>query len=287
MSSGPVLAGSCLCGALRYEVGGALSGLLHCHCARCRKHHGAPFASFTRAAPQQLRWLAGAEQLIDYPSSAARVRRACQVCGSVAPQPFAEQLLLPVGNLHGDPGISGGEHVFVGSRAGWHVIADSLPQHEAAVPGWKAEEERLTLPGLPTVEGATHGSCLCGAVTFAVSGMPARWLQCHCSRCRRARSAAHGSNTFYPLAQFSWRTGRELVRSYRPPEAERFTTSFCTCCGGAAPTERENVPFVLVPAALFDSDPGARPQAHIHVASMASWYAIKDSLPQFAALPPS
>lgn len=124
-------------------------------------------------------------------------------------------------------------------------------------------------------------------MTFAVRGAPSRWLQCHCSRCRRARSAAHGSNTFFPLAQFSWQTGRELVRGHRVPEAQRFTSSFCTRCGGAAPTEREDVPFVLVPAALFDSDPGARPQAHIHVASKAAWYAIQDALPQFPELPPS
>lgn len=281
-----MIPGSCLCGELRYEVQGPLSGLLHCHCARCRKHHGAPFASFTRVAPQQLRWLAGA-QLIDYPSSGARVRRACQVCGAVAPAALADQVLVPAGNLQGELGVSGGEHMFVGSGAPWHVTADGLPQHAAAPPGWAAEEERLTVPGVPSVAGATHGSCLCGAVSFAVSGAPTRWLQCHCSRCRRARSAAHGSNTFYPLAQFSWLTGRELVRGYRPPEAERFTSSFCTRCGGAAPTERENVPFVLVPAALFDSDPGARPQAHIHIASKAAWYTVKDSLPQFAELPPS
>jgi hypothetical protein len=174
--------------------------------------------------------------------------------------------------------------MFVASKAAWHVIADGLPQHAAAPPGWRSELEPATLP---VVEGATHGSCLCGAVSFQVSGAPARWLQCHCSRCRRGRSAVHGSNTFYPLAQFSWRTGRELVRSYKPPEAERFTISFCTRCGGGAPVERDKVPFVLVPAGLLDSDPGARPQAHIHVASKAPWYSIQDALPQFAELPPA
>jgi hypothetical protein len=96
----------------------------------------------------------------------------------------------------------------------------------------------------------------------------------------------HGSNAFYPASQFAWRTGRELVRSYKPPEAERFTVSFCERCGGGAPVERDKVPFVLVPAGLFDGDPGARPQAHIHVASKAPWYVIQDGLPQFAELPP-
>lgn len=77
------------------------------------------------------------------------------------------------------------------------------------------------------------------------------------------------------------------MNGYKPAEAQRFTTSFCTRCGGGAPTERENVRFVLVPAALLDGEPGARPQAHIHIASKASWYEVKDALPQFAELPPS
>jgi len=276
--------GNCLCGAVRHEVEGPLLELLHCHCARCRKHHGAPFASFAQVAQHQLHWLAGEHAVVDYPSSASRLRRFCAACGSVAPTLLGDRWLVPAGNLIGELGVTGGAHMFVGSRASWHIIADGLQQYEAAAPGWTSEVER---PTVPAVEGATHGSCSCGAVTFAVSGAPARWLQCHCSRCRRARSSAHASNTFYPLAQFAWRTGRELVRGYKPADAERFTTSFCTRCGGGAPTERENVPFVLVPASLFDGDPGARPQAHIHVASKASWYAAQDGLPQFAELPPS
>jgi hypothetical protein len=40
-----------------------------------------------------------------------------------------------------------------------------------------------------------------------------------------------------------------------------------------------------VPAGLFDSDPGTRPQAHIHMASKAPWYTPADGLPEFAALP--
>jgi hypothetical protein len=133
--------------------------------------------------------------------------------------------------------------------------------------------------------GATHGSCLCGAVTFSVSGTPSRWLQCHCSRCRRGRSAAHGCNGFYPLAQFAWLSGQELVRKYRLPEADRFAVCFCTRCGGGTPVERDNVAFVLVPMGLLDADPGQHPQAHIHVASKAAWYTIDDDLPQFAELP--
>lgn len=276
--------GACLCGALRYEVDGPLQSGMHCHCSRCRKHHGAPFATFLFAAASSVRWQAGEAGVCEYPSSALRMRRFCGVCGAVAPTAIAGRALLPAGNLLGELGEVAALHMFVGSKAPWHIIADGLPQYDGAPSGWAVPEEIGPLP--PRLDGDVHGSCLCGAVTFAVRGAPARWFQCHCSRCRRGRGAAHGSNTFYPSAQFEWLTGRELIRSYKPPEAERFAISFCTRCGGGAPVERENVPFVLVPAALLDADPGTRPQAHIHVASKATWYTLSDGLPQFAELPP-
>ena len=278
-----MIAGACLCGAVRYEVDGPLSHFTHCHCSMCRKHHGAPFASFVEGSAHAFRWLSGEHLVVDFRSSPARLRRFCQVCGSVAPEPIADRLLLAAGNLLGELGVTGGIHMFVGSKAPWHVIADALPQCDAAAPGWAASE--VDRPSAPSVAGATHGSCLCGEVTFAVSGAPARWMQCHCSRCRRGRSAAHGSNAFYAPAQFAWRTGRERVRLYRPPDALRFGVAFCEHCGGGTPLERDNVPFVLVPAGLLDEDPGFRPEAHIHIASKAPWYSVHDSLPQFAELP--
>lgn len=279
-----MIAGACLCGAVRYEIDGSLPRLIHCHCSTCRKHHGAPFATIVEISEANFRWISGGESLFEYASSATRTRAFCGVCGSVAPALVEGRMLVPAGNLVGDLGSPEVVHMFVGSKAPWHVIGDELPRYDGPAPGWASEMDRPTVPAL---QGATHGSCVCGSVTFSVTETPARWMQCHCSRCRRGRSAAHGSNTFYPLAQFTWLSGRELVLKYKPPEAERFMVCFCTQCGGGVPVERDNVPFVLVPAGLFDSDPGTRPEAHIHVASKASWYTFDDGLPQFAELPPA
>jgi hypothetical protein len=38
------------------------------------------------------------------------------------------------------------------------------------------------------------GSCLCGAIAWELAGVPERMQTCHCSRCRRARSAAHATS---------------------------------------------------------------------------------------------
>lgn len=282
-----MITGACLCGALRYEVEGPVQRLIHCHCSMCRKHHGAPFATLVEVPAHTLRWLEGEASALGYASSARRTRRFCGACGAVAPAPVEGRVLVPAGNLLDDFGPVGGQHAFVGSRAPWHAIADTLPQHQGAPPGWPAlPPAGVVNPEASRVEGSVPGSCSCGAVSFTVVGAPLRWLQCHCSRCRRGRSAAHASNAFYAPSQFSWRSGRAQVQKYKVPDAERFTVAFCTGCGGAAPVEREGVPFVLVPAVLLDADPGARPQAHIHVASRAPWYSFVDGLPQFAGSPP-
>jgi hypothetical protein len=43
----------------------------------------------------------------------------------------------------------------------------------------------------------------------------------------------------------------------------------------------------IVPMGSFDDDPGARPQAHIYVASKAPWDVIADELPRFDEAPPA
>ena len=38
------------------------------------------------------------------------------------------------GSLDGDPGIRPAYHIFAGSKAPWHEITDSLPQHQEYPP---------------------------------------------------------------------------------------------------------------------------------------------------------
>jgi hypothetical protein len=130
--------GSCLCGAIRYEVEGALEGIDHCHCSRCRRSHGSPFATFGRTLKTNFRILAGAESLKDFASSDAVTRSFCEQCGSsllfrhaAAP----EFDFVAVGTLDDDPGNRPESHIFVGSKASWYEISDDLPQHDEYPPG--------------------------------------------------------------------------------------------------------------------------------------------------------
>src|SRR5690606_16582436 len=230
--------------------------MLHCHCSMCRKHHGAAFATFVGAPHAAFRWISGKDDVARYPSSDHGTRGYCRRCGSVAPleMPEAGAAFLPAGNLTGDPGIRPQSHMFVGSKASWYTIADDLPQHAAYPPelGGGAGVDR---PAMPHRAGVIGGSCLCGEVACEVDpdGL-LRMMNCHCSRCRRARSAAHASNLFVALDRFRWLRGEELVERYKVPEAQSFTIAFCTRCGGKVPRVAPERSWAVVPAGALDTD---------------------------------
>jgi hypothetical protein len=279
--------GSCLCGTLKYEADGPFTSMMNCHCSMCRKHHGAPFATFVVAPAGGFRWLSGEDNLIRYRSSPSAVRSSCRTCGSVAPF-FMEEagiVVLTPGNLDGDPGIRLEGHIFTGSKAPWYVIADSLPQYETFPPGFP-DPVPIERPVVQAEAGKTLGSCLCGDVAYEITGQPVVMYQCHCSRCRKSRGAAHGANLFYKLDNFRWLRGDSLVVDYKLPEAIRFGVAFCGKCGGATPRVIPAHNAVIVPAGPLDTDPGARPAAHIFVGSKAPWFEIADSIPQMMEGPP-
>jgi hypothetical protein len=110
---------------------------------------------------------------------------------------------------------------------------------------------------------------------------------CHCSRCRKARGAAHASNLFTAFDGVRFTRGTERLRSYKVPEARFYTQVFCDTCGSPMPRLDEERGIAFVPMGGLDTDPGARPMRHIYVASKAPWYDIADDLPQFAEMPPT
>jgi hypothetical protein len=276
--------GSCLCGGVAWEARGLLELMSHCHCSMCRKAHGAPFATFVAAAEAGFQWLRGEMLITAYRSSTESDRRFCSRCGSVVPMaPTGGKVWMPAGCLDADPGVRPQAHIFVGSKASWYEIADSLPRFEAYPPGWDAPgQERQVEPS--SDPGWVRGSCLCGDVAYELCTGDWPIKQCHCSRCRKARSAAHGANLFADAAHFRWVRGKEQLRAFKVPEAERFTHVFCARCGSGMP--REAGERVVVPAGSLDADPGVGSREHIFVGSKAPWFEITDELPQYPEYPP-
>ena len=275
--------GTCLCGAVQYEVAGPFQMMMHCHCSMCRKHHGTAFATFAVAPLEGFRWLRGEDAIVRYASSPGGSRSFCRHCGSVTPLliPSAGIVACPAGNLQGDLGIAPQAHLFAASKAAWDSITDLLPQHDEYPPEFGAQG--IVTPTRETRPGSTQGSCLCGDVAFEITGTPIRMVHCHCNRCRLGRSAEFATNVIYKDSQFAWTKGASHVREYKVPEAQYFTMAFCERCGSEVPRPSRERGIVVVPAGSLDSDPGVRPEMHIFVGSMAPWSRITDKLPQFAA----
>jgi hypothetical protein len=276
--------GSCLCGAVQFEAG-PFDSMVHCHCSMCRKHHGAMFATFLTGGSEAFRWLAGEDSIGVYRSSDKGRRPFCRACGSVAPTVLPEigMSFVPAGNLDGDPGIRPTAHMFASSRADWFPITDALPQYETFMPGYEGESFDNPVPPAPA--GVVPGRCLCGKVAFELRGQAERLHNCHCSRCRKARSAAHATNAFFRVGQLTWLRGEEDTVTFALPGAKRFGQAFCRHCGGSVPRVVAASGYVVVPCGSLDASPGIPVTSHIFVGSKAPWDEITDAIPRFDALP--
>ncbi len=287
---------SCLCGNVRWEVSGPLAqpdpnrddpmsllSMSHCHCSRCRKAHGAPYATYLVAPESAFQITAGRDHIVRWASSAAMFRPFCDTCGSVVPDGAAWNGIvgMPAGNFDEDPGVVPRCHIFVASRAPWVEIHDDLPRFDAYpdVLGMPAMETRAPLD---PATGDPRGSCLCGGVTFVVTAPPLRSRTCHCGRCRKAGSAAHMSYLVTTLDGVRVTRGEALLVTYKVPEAQFFTHAFCRSCGSSMPRKSAERGITIVPLGAMDDDPGIRPGSHIFVGSKAAWDVITDDLPQFA-----
>jgi len=124
--------GSCLCGAVKYQLGGELGPIVLCHCSRCRKATGTAFNAVAVVKTSDLRLLAGSETLAEFQSSPGVYRVFCRVCASPLysrRDATPDVVRLRLGSLdtpvHGKPSA----HIFVRSKATWFDILDPAPQH--------------------------------------------------------------------------------------------------------------------------------------------------------------
>jgi hypothetical protein len=126
---------------------------------------------------------------------------------------------------------------------------------------------------------SVRGSCLCGNVVFEIDTPFDRFVNCHCSRCRKATGTAHASNAMVKAGALRWLRGQDFVARYDLPTARSFATSFCKTCGSPLPHLTRSGRDVIVPAGAFDEPLDVRPDRHFHWSSRANWYSTGESLP--------
>lgn len=130
--------GSCLCGAVRFEVDGALPPPDACHCTQCRKHSGHFFVSTD--VPKSAVTITGSENVRWYRSSAKAQRGFCSACGSsLFWDPLERDWIgIAMGAFELPTETQLHVHVYVAEKGDYYDIADAVPQH-ARYPGWSGD----------------------------------------------------------------------------------------------------------------------------------------------------
>jgi len=120
--------GGCLCGAVRYEVRGALRPIIMCHCTQCRRMTGhfmaataARHADFRVVTDGGLKWFAASQEA---------QRGFCAHCGSTLFWQGAgrDYLSIAAGTLDDSSGLEVAGHIFVADKGSYYEIADGTPQ---------------------------------------------------------------------------------------------------------------------------------------------------------------
>ena len=121
--------GSCLCGAVSFEVAGALHPPDACHCSQCRRQSGHYWASTD--VPREALTISGAEHLTWFHSSQHVRRGFCAVCGSVLFwDPIGrDRIAVAMGAFDPPTGTHLAQHIFVADKGDYYDIADGLPQN--------------------------------------------------------------------------------------------------------------------------------------------------------------
>lgn len=121
--------GSCLCGAVSFQVEGELKAPDACHCGQCRKQSGHYWASTD--VPRSSVSIQGEERVSWYWSSPKVRRGFCGTCGSfLFWEPVGQdRIAIAMGAFDRPTGTRLAMHIFTSDKGDYYEIADGLPQN--------------------------------------------------------------------------------------------------------------------------------------------------------------
>ncbi|MES2886078.1 MAG: GFA family protein [Pseudomonadota bacterium] len=128
-----MIVGGCLCGGIRYQYQGVIEEISMCHCSMCRKAQGSAYVAVSPINAALFAITKGAELLKEYRAVPHKARVFCSHCGSPlysARDDLPNVKRLRLGTVETPFECKNGYHIYVGSKAGWEILADDLPQHE-------------------------------------------------------------------------------------------------------------------------------------------------------------
>ena len=127
-----------------------------------------------------------------------------------------------------------------------------------------------------------EGRCLCGSVTWELSGEPFQTFNCHCKMCRKAHGTPFGTYWFFLPEQIRLTGGADKVVDYR--SSPKLIRKFCGTCGTVVPYGGEPKNTAVAPGGCHDH--GKKSDCNIFVTHSAPWHEITGDLARYDDYPP-
>jgi hypothetical protein len=127
-----MIKGSCLCGAVSFEIQGPLHSARYCHCTNCRKFSGTEYAAWALARTDQIVVSPAVPNVTKF-NSGGGLRVFCSACGSplwYEPAGRPQFRGIPLGAIDVGAVAKPAMHVWTRSKVAWGSISDDLPQFE-------------------------------------------------------------------------------------------------------------------------------------------------------------
>ena len=120
-----------------------------------------------------------------------------------------------------------------------------------------------------------NGSCLCGAIRYAISTPVAELRACYCKTCQKVSGGGGTVNAMLPSASFRITQGTPKRYTTVADSGRTLHRYFCGDCAAPIYSQREvNPEMVSVRAGGFDNAPEMKIGMHIWTKSARSWSKI-------------
>ncbi len=131
----------------------------------------------------------------------------------------------------------------------------------------------------------TTGKCLCGAVSFTLTGDPVNMAQCHCKDCQRASGTGHMSIAFFKEEQFELK-GETSEFGVTADSGNVNTRAFCPTCGSRVFSYNSaRAGIVGVPVGSCDDNSWFTPKAVVYCKDREAWDNTRTDIPNFDGMP--
>src|SRR3977135_799027 len=124
------------------------------------------------------------------------------------------------------------------------------------------------------------GGCQCGAVRFALSGLPAKISICHCRMCQKASGQPFASFADIEHSDFAWTRGKPAAFQ----SSSIAVRDFCRDCGTPLSFRRIDGPRIEIMTGTFDRQGQIVPTQQFGTESRLGWVVSIANMPSQTTL---